>query len=98
MSPHPDRTTIESSARFGDLRSPSPPTKGGEGRGEEGRLLKSESPLPNPLPVRASRREGEDRPLLAAMLNSLAMLSFPPRAAKAIGRNHCISERSALGR
>ena len=36
-------------------------------------MLKSKSPLPNPLPVRASRGEGEDRFLLAAMLNSMAM-------------------------
>src|SRR5438034_4392042 len=38
--------------------SPSPPPKGGEGRGEEGCWTNSEAPLPNPLPVRASRGEG----------------------------------------
>src|SRR5881396_4197933 len=35
------------------------PTKGGEGRGEEGRFY-LDSPLPNPLPTRSSRGEGED--------------------------------------
>ena len=48
--------------------SPSPPTQGGEGRGEEGCWPNSETPLPNPLPVRASRGEGEDPCLLG--LNS----------------------------
>src|SRR5437667_5482039 len=35
------------------------PTKGGEGRGEEGRFY-LDSPLPNPLPTRSSRGEGGD--------------------------------------
>ena len=39
--------------------SPSPPQSGGEGRGEEARPAgKQGSPLPNPLPARASQGEG----------------------------------------
>jgi transcriptional antiterminator RfaH len=61
---------VESSPRRDDPPAPSPPTKGGEGRGEEACLPNSETPLPNPLPVRTSRGEGEDRRLPAARLNS----------------------------
>jgi WD40 repeat protein/serine/threonine protein kinase len=39
---------------------PSPPAAGGEGRGEEGALCVRTAPLPNPLPARASRGEGEE--------------------------------------
>src|SRR2546430_9062026 len=45
--------------------SPSPPSEGGEGWGEEGRLAYKQgssrhggTPLPSPLPARSSRREG----------------------------------------
>jgi serine/threonine protein kinase len=41
-------------------RAPSPPAAGGEGRGEEGRWAVGAAPLPNPLPARSSRGEGEN--------------------------------------
>src|SRR2546425_11304329 len=53
-------SAIELSPRPDDSMAPSPPSEGGEGRGEEGCWPNLEAPLPNPLPVRASRREGED--------------------------------------
>ncbi len=41
--------------------APSPPNQGGEGRGEEVRLVGSQvAPLPNPLLAPPSRREGEE--------------------------------------
>jgi Mitochondrial small ribosomal subunit Rsm22 len=55
------------------VTSPSPPTQGGECRGEEGCCPNSETPLPNPLPVRAARGEGEGRHFPAAVLNSEAV-------------------------
>jgi len=43
--------------------SPSPPGTGGEGRGEEGRPAGGKStPLPSPLPARASQGEGANPP------------------------------------
>src|SRR2546425_8843119 len=72
--PLPSGTAIQLSPRHDDPTSPSPPTKGGEGRGEEGCLTNSETPLPNPLPVRASRGDGEARWLRAAALRSSAQL------------------------
>src|SRR6266516_2039026 len=64
--PPPAATATELGARREDPTSPSPPTRGGEGRGEEGCCPDSETPLPSPLPVRAPRGEGEDRCLPTA--------------------------------
>src|SRR5882762_6092119 len=73
MDATPVPNTVGSSLWRDEPTPPSPPTKGGEGRGEEGCLPNSEAPLPNPLPVRASRGEGEDRCLPGAVLNSMAV-------------------------
>ena len=63
----PDLSAVESKPRREEPTSPSPPTKGGDGRGEEGCCPDSETPLP----VRASRGEGEDRCLPTAVPNSM---------------------------
>src|SRR5213080_2391144 len=81
--PAPDPTAIELSLGRDDLKSPSPPTAGGEGWGEEGRWPKSGATL-NPLPVRASRGEEEDWCLPAGVLNSIAV-THPERRSKTRG-------------
>src|SRR5258705_32258 len=53
----PDPTAVELSLRCDDPTPPSPPTKGGEGRGEEGCWHDSETPLPNPPFVPHGERE-----------------------------------------
>src|SRR6266498_4291322 len=72
VGPPLSSTAMQSSHLRDDPTPPSPPTKGGEGRGEEGCWPNSETPLPNPLPVRASRGEGEDRCCPEAVLNPIA--------------------------
>ena len=68
--------------------SPSPPSEGGEARGEEGREFRKASPLPNPLLVR--RGEGEAacglrlnqqlrdaRPRLPLLISSFELAPIP---------------------
>jgi len=58
----------EDARAWSAVASPSPPRKGGEGRGEEVRPATSKgSPLPSPLPARASQGEGaRARPIVIA--------------------------------
>ncbi|PAW84086.1 MAG: hypothetical protein B9S33_12440 [Pedosphaera sp. Tous-C6FEB] len=65
----PVRFKIEASeADFAAVSPPSPPRKGGEGRGEEVRpAYGKSSPLPSPLPARASQGEGvSTKPMVIA--------------------------------
>ena len=67
----PVRFKVEASEEAGAWNaasSPSPPLKGGEGRGEEARPTTSKgSPLPSPLPARSSQGEGaRARPTVVA--------------------------------
>src|SRR5437016_1852556 len=57
-----DESTGWTTCRVDDQR-PSPPARGGEGRGEEGRVYWV-SPLPGPLPTPASWGEGIHRAVL----------------------------------
>ena len=54
--------------------APSPPTNGGEGG--ERRIIDPTRKLPNPLPVRASRREEDYQAFLEGVPNSMAV---PPQ-------------------
>ncbi|MBI5799666.1 MAG: DUF1553 domain-containing protein [Verrucomicrobia bacterium] len=57
--------------------SPSPPPKGGEGRGEEGRPADNKgTPLPSPLPARSSQGEG------AGVVSSVNSFSIPSELAR----------------
>jgi len=54
--------------------TPSPPSEGGEGRGEEGRYdWKFPSPQPSPLPAPPSRGEGVPKPNDVRMRPGLAL-------------------------